>query len=160
MGSDHVMLEGGHPVPGQWPSLTIAGPHSPAPAAASKLLDLTPLTIGGTTNDVPTGGLADASAVCHDQAFKLDQILAALSQQTALAIQNEAATSKWLDHLEAELGVGGGSGVDLRVPLMPRELVSWFLPLTHLTLLPLPPRVGRFVPSMLRRPAVREPPTF
>ena len=63
----------------------MATPNPLAPAAAS-LAELTPPASSGPTNHITLGWLTDPSTPCPDQADKLDQILAALSQQVALAI--------------------------------------------------------------------------
>ena len=82
----------------------------PAPAAASSLVDVAPPALGDPTDHATLDWSMDTSAPCPHQADKLDQILAMLSQQTALAIQRKVATSKQLDHLEAELERGRHPG--------------------------------------------------
>ena len=57
----------------------------------------------------PSGSVGGSQLSLPCQVFKLDQILAPLSQWTALVIQCEAATSKQVDRLEVELVGGAGS---------------------------------------------------
>ena len=124
--------------------------------AASKLSKLTPLSTRGATDGAPTGQLAEASAVCPDQTAKLDQILAALSQQTVLAIQCEVATSKaaWQFGSRAWGGEELGS-ISESHRCQESSDHSFFYwpawPCSHP-----PPPVGWFVLSILWRPATRD----
>ena len=83
----------------------IAVPCSVAPTTASTLVEPTPPAMVGATDHAPLDWSADPNISCSDPAGSLDHILAALSQQAVLVIQWEAATSKQLDHLEAEFRV-------------------------------------------------------
>ena len=109
----------------------VAVRHSQALTAASRLADLTPPAMAGTTVPAPAALWVDSKAPCRDHSGLQGPLPRPQwtprppaqtklgSQQAVPAVQRDTATSKRLDSLEAEFGEWGGSAVVPGLPPMP-----------------------------------------